>query len=586
MRHPRVAFLTAALFAFTEYFACAGSLPAQDASASASAPSSAAPPPAASSAADSQKAPGMASLKICLRLEDETPFMGAAEVRVLPEQGNELLGMAGDAAGEFLFAGVTAGKYNILIGAAGYPALQLSTQLDGGPRQKMLFVPMRQHVAPPASPKGQTVDLMFDGQPGSAPPAVSAGGNHLLSSTEAAGVHGEPPPASGNDAAPATETAEPLASANGEPNYWSPHELEEVVPPVDPAVACPQDALLHGVGLRMKEFVDTLEKFTATEKLEHFTVDRNGVKKSPESRSFAYVVAVKQNTYGTFLLEEFRDGNTDPHLFPASTATRGSPAMALIFHPALAGSFDFRCEGMGRYRGRQVWQIHFVQRPDKPIQIRSYTVEGRSFGISLEGRVWVDPGNDQILRLESELVNPIEQIGLTREHFAIDYKPVQFHSTGQQLWLPQQAELYVERKGKRFYRQHLYSDFRLFNVDAAQSIRPPGESFSFTNTSDRDVSGELTVARRDGLTGDPVILRFVVPAHGKVFKIVGAGKDVNMPVAEVGAATFVHEGEASAVKVDSHLLKESSLDIVPQTKLSLQVPQQSPAQPVPSPAQP
>jgi hypothetical protein len=584
MRHPRVAFLATALIAFAGHCASATLLFGQDASEPASAAPFATPSTAASPAADSQKPPGMASLKVCLRLEDETPFVGAAEIRVIPEQGNELLGMAGDAAGEYLFSGITSGKYNILISAAGYPGLQLSTRLDGGPRQKMLFVPMRQNVAPAESPKGPTADPMFDVQHGSAPATARTVGNNLLSSKEAAAAKEEPPPAAVTEVA--KEEAEPPAAANGEPNYWSPHELEEVVPPVDPAVACPQDALLHGVGLRMKEFVDTLEKFTATEKLEHFSVDRNGARKSPETRSFAYVVSVKQNMYGTFILEEFRDGNTDPHLFPASTATRGSPAMALIFHPALAGGFDFRCEGMGVWRGRQVWQVHFVQRPERPIQIRSYTVDGRSYGVSLEGRVWVDPGNDQVLRLESELVKPVEQIGLTREHFAIDYKPVQFHSTGQQLWLPQEAELYVERKGKRFYRKHLYSDFRLFNVDAAQSIRPPGESFSFTNTSDRDVSGELTVVRREGLAGDPVILRFVVPAHGKVFKIVGPGKDVNMPVAEVGAASFVHEGEPTAVKVDSHLLKESSLDIVPQTKLSLQAPPQPPAQPAPSPAQP
>ena len=584
MRHPRVAFLAATLCAFAGSFVCAAALAAQDASASASAPPPATPPPAPSPAGDSQKPPGMASLKVCLRLEDETPFVGAAEIRVLPEQGNELLGMSGDAAGEYLFSGITSGNYKILISAAGYPGLQLSVRLDGGPRQKLLFVPMRQNVAPVEIPKGQTTDLTFDAQHGSAPATARTAGNNLLSSKEAAAAKEEPPPAAVTEAV--KEEAEPPAAAKGEPNYWSPHELEEVIPPVDPAVACPQDALLHGVGLRMKEFVDTLEKFTATEKLEHFSVDHNGARKSPETRSFAYVVSVKQNLYGTFILEEFRDGNTDPHLFPAATATRGSPAMALIFHPALAGGFDFRCEGMGVWRGRQVWQVHFVQRPERPIQIRSYTVDGRSYGVSLEGRVWIDPGNDQVLRLESELVKPVEQIGLTREHFAIDYRPVQFHSTGQQLWLPQEAELYVERKGKRFYRKHIYSDFRLFNVDAAQSIRPPGESFSFTNTSDRDVSGELTVARREGLAGDPVILRFAVPAHGKVFKIVGPGKDVNIPVAEVGAATFVHEGEATAVKVDSHLLRESSLDIVPQTKLSLQVPQQPPTQPAPSPAQP
>jgi len=402
-------------------------------------------------------------------------------------------------------------------------------------------------------------------------PARTADAEPIASSTGSPGVSLLPK----NDVAPSDLKPGPMAepdpapaSPPGHPDYWDPHELE-AVPPVDPNVACPTDALLKGVGNRMVEFVTTLEKFTATESLEHIAIDRLGQRKPPEKRSFAYVVSVGQNYLGTFVLEEFRDGSTDAEAFPAHTATRGSPAMALIFHPALANGFDFRCEGMGQLRGQPAWQVHFVQRPDKPIQIRSYSVNGRSFGVSLEGRVWIDPGNNEVLRLESELTKPIEPIELTREHFTIDYKPVQFHSTGQQLWLPEVAELYVERKGKRFYRRHAFTDFRLFNVDASQNIRPPGESFSFTNGSDRDVTGELTVSRRDGLGGEPVILRFIVPAHGKVFKVVGPGKDVSMPVAEVGAATFVHEGDASAVKVDAHLIKGTSLDVVSQTKVPL-----------------
>jgi hypothetical protein len=188
--------------------------------------------------------------------------------------------------------------------------------------------------------------------------------------------------------------------------------------------------------------------------------------------------------------------------------------------------------------------------------------------VELEGRVWIEPGSYQILRLESELVKPIPAIQLTQEHFTIDYKPMEFHSTGQQVWLPQVAELYVEVHGKRYYRRHSFSDFRLFNVDAAQNIQAPRESFSFTNTTNSVVAGELTVARRNGLEGDPVVLDFVVPARGKVFKIVGTGRDINIPVSEVGTAVFVHDGEAGAIKVDTHLTRETSLDVVSQTALA------------------
>ncbi|HSC45991.1 MAG TPA: carboxypeptidase-like regulatory domain-containing protein [Candidatus Acidoferrum sp.] len=518
---------------------------------------------------------GMATLKVCLRLEDESPFLGAALVRVIPDQGNELLGINGDGQGEYLFSGITSGKYTVEVTSPGFRGLQMITQIDGGPRQKTLFVPMLQD--------GVTIDLLArSDQPAPSQPKLvtepspeTAGGENgraLLSKSSAATAAGHTAPAADSEPDPAGGGAEPppapaLAKPNAGPDFWEPHLIETAVPTVAPGVACPSEQLLAGVGRRMAEFVKTLERFTAIEKLDHYSVDRNGNRKAPETRSFPYVVSVSQNSLGTFLLEEFRNGTTDADQFPAHTATRGSPAMALIFHPKLAGGFDFRCEGMGQWDGHPAWQVHFVQRADKPVQIRSYSVDGRTFPVYLEGRVWIDPGHEQVLRLESELVKPIPEIALTREHFAIDYKPVEFKSTGQKIWLPQVAELYVERKNKRFYRRHEYTDFRLFNVDSAQNIKAPGESFSFTNTSDRDISGELTVTRRDESFGAPVVVRFTVPAHQKVYKVVGVGKDVDMRVSEVGAATFTHEGDSGAVKVDSHLLTETSLDVIPQTKM-------------------
>jgi len=519
---------------------------------------------------------GMATLKVCLRLEDESPFLGAAMVRVIPEQGNELLGMAGDGQGEYMFSGVTSGKFTIEVTAPGFRGLSMSTQIDGGPRQKTLFVPMLQD--------GVTIDLLAGaGHPAGPQPKLvtepaaepAHGSSALLAKGSAASTGGghtapeaDPEPAAAAQPEPAPGPAKP----NAGPDYWDAHVIETAVPAIAPGVACPTEQLLAGVGRRMAEFVQTLERFTAIEKLEHYPVDRAGNRKTPETRSFPYVVSVSQNSLGTFLLQEFRNGSSDADQFPAHTATRGSPAMALIFHPLLAGGFDFRCEGMGQWEGHPAWQVHFVQKQDKPVQIRSYSVDGRTFPVYLEGRVWIDPGHQQVLRLESELMKPIPEIQLTREHFAIDYKAVEFKSTGQKIWLPQVAELYVERKNKRFYRRHEYTDFRLFNVDSSQNIKAPGESFSFTNTSDRDVSGELTVTRRDESFGAPVIVRFVVPAHQKVYKVVGVGKDVDMRVSEVGAATFVHEGDSAAVKVDSHLLTETSLDVVAKTPLPAQQP--------------
>jgi hypothetical protein len=50
-------------------------------------------------------------------------------------------------------------------------------------------------------------------------------------------------------------------------------------------------------------------------------------------------------------------------------------------------------------------------------------------------------------------------------------------------------------------------------------------------------------------------------------KLVGPGKDVAIPVESVASATFAHNGPLDSVKVDAHLSKESTLDVISGTSL-------------------
>jgi len=476
---------------------------------------------------------GIASLKICLRLQDDTPFLGTVSVRVMPSEGYEILGTPDKTPGDFLFSEVTPGKYFVEVNAPGYLAARLSTQVEPGHRQKTMFVAMKPRLV-----------------------SKEVGNSDSAEATSMLRTKAESMFSTGITPALGTGTQR---------DFWRAHELEEMVPPVDASVPCPTQEILQGVGQRMAEFVGTLEKFTATETIEHYQINQAGERKGPETRRFEYVVVVTHGEGRKFFVEEFRNGSTEIEQFPAHIATQGLPAIALIFHPLLTTDFDFRCEGMGQWKGQEAWQIHFVQRADRPVRIRSYYVGAHLYPVQLEGRVWIDPGNDQVVRVESELAIPIPDIDLKSERLMIEYGPVQFRSTGQQLWLPYFAELYVERQGKRYYRRHSFADFQLFNVDTTQSMQAPKGSYSFTNASDRDVNGQLTVIPQEGTNRESVTLRFTIPARGRVFKIVGPGKDVNLPVTAVAAATFVHNGEAGSVKVDVFLVKETTLDVVPET---------------------
>lgn len=462
---------------------------------------------------------GDASLKICLRLQDDSPFIGSASVHVMPSQGYEAIGAPTESDGEMIFSNLAPGTYMVEASAPGFLTVRQSIQIEAGHHLQTLFVIMKPKPLPAAA---------LESSPAEATP----------------------------------DAAKPKSS-------WMPPGIDEVVPEVRAGIECPLPVVLRGAGLRMKQLASNLEKFSATERVQHYTIDSVGGRHFPENRFYDYVVTVSQTHNGLILLDEYRDGTVDPGIFPARIATMGLPAMALVFHPLFAADFHFQCEGLGEWDGKPAWQIHFVQREDRPNRMRQYRVGGTVVPVPMKGRAWIDAATYQVLRLESELVHPIKEIGLTQEHLAIEYKPVSFHTHTQKLWLPQTADVYAERAGKRYYRTHTFSDFKIFAVDTEQRIQPPKESYSFTNTTDQDITGILTVTPLPGKSLHAVTIKFTIPAGVSIFKSVGTGKDVGMPVDWISTATFVHNGPINAVRADAFFVKESSLDVVSDPSLPI-----------------
>jgi hypothetical protein len=179
----------------------------------------------------------------------------------------------------------------------------------------------------------------------------------------------------------------------------------------------------------------------------------------------------------------------------------------------------------------------------------------------------IDAGTFQVLRMDSELVKPVTSIKLAQERIAIDYALVRFRTEDQQLWLPRSAELYVERNGNRYYRRHTFSDFKVFTVGTEQEVHAPKESYAFTNNSDREIFGVLTVNPIAGKALHEVSISFRIPARGTVFKVVGPGKDVNFPVDDVESARFAHTGPPGSIDANAYFVKASTLELVPDSAI-------------------
>jgi hypothetical protein len=396
----------------------------------------------------------------------------------------------------------------------------------------------------------------------SSPPTVPA-----VSQPNAGGQNGSAPAAS-----PLPEPTAPTSEARKHYEAWLPAGIDNFVPPVQASIECSLPQVVGGAGQRMKELVENLQRFDATENVQHFRVDDLGSRSRRETRAFDYNVNIKLLDSGVFKLDEYRDGHADPSQFPAQIATQGLSAMALILHPIMISDFNFVCEGLGQWNGRPAWQIRFEQRADRPNRLRAYVIAGHPYSVPLKGRVWLDPDTYQVLRLESELMKPLPEIRLAQEHMIINYGPVQFQAR-KVLWLPLNADVYWERRNRRYYRRHAFSNFRLFGVESGQQVALPKESYCFTNTSGHDIAGTLTVSFIPGVPGKPVSIRFSIPSESKVCKFIGPGKDLNIPPEDVGPATFAHDGHASSLVAEANLA--NTLELIPESAVTTRQPSEA-----------
>ena len=265
------------------------------------------------------------------------------------------------------------------------------------------------------------------------------------------------------------EAAEPSVSIKG----WEPPGIDDAIPPVAAGVACPYEDVIAGTAAGVKQLVDDVSKFTAIEDLVHEDLNELGTPTTRETRKYNYVVSISEPKVGELTVDEFRSAHGGLEDFPERIATRGLPALALLFHPDLRDNFQITCEGLGDWHGQASWLLHFQQRPDRPNHFRNYSIGGQLYPVNIKGRAWVTVDKYHIVHIESELANPMPEIQLLSEHYIVDYGPVFFQKKDVQLWLPKTAELYFHFQRHRYFRRHSFDDFMLFSVDSDQKTTEP-----------------------------------------------------------------------------------------------------------------
>jgi tetratricopeptide (TPR) repeat protein len=257
---------------------------------------------------------------------------------------------------------------------------------------------------------------------------------------------------------------------------WIPEDIDHAVPPVASGSSCSLPVVLDGAGQRIVELVHNVDRFTATEILMHQPVDHLGHMGPKFTAQFGYLVSYTEDPTGSLHVDEFRNGSLSLEPFPNHIATVGTPSLVLIFHPRYVNNFRMECEGLGQWHGQPAWLVRFEQRADRPNLTYSFSVDQSTYAVNLRGRAWILADSYQVARLETDLVKSIPKIRLRLDHQSVEYRPVKTSAKNLQLWLPSSTELYMDFQGRRFYRRHSFTDFRIFSVDTQFQVTDPKET--------------------------------------------------------------------------------------------------------------
>jgi tetratricopeptide (TPR) repeat protein len=255
---------------------------------------------------------------------------------------------------------------------------------------------------------------------------------------------------------------------------WAPLDIDSREYPLAQNAYCSAEEILPLAERRMKSQLKNFEKFTATEHIDHQEIDRLGKPGPVRSRDFSYIVFVNRYAGDSFFLDEDRYSSGRDSSFPTSLATTGLNNLGVsILQPAIRKEYVYQCEGLAGIRGKATWQIRFQENKDSHGGIRDWRYGGKIYHVPLKGRIWISSASFDVLRIETDLLGPVQVLGLTRDHLLVDYGPVNFVTSNTMLWLPWSAEMHMELRGHRYHHKHYLTDYMLFEVDTNHKIGKP-----------------------------------------------------------------------------------------------------------------
>jgi tetratricopeptide (TPR) repeat protein len=255
------------------------------------------------------------------------------------------------------------------------------------------------------------------------------------------------------------------------------------------------DEFLKRVGATVQETIRGLSNTVASEVIRQTQLDRAGRPRTARSVECNYVF-VNRRQDGQLELDELRADKRGQAMSPGKLdggfmMTSGFVSSLMILHPEMQAKTHYRFLGSQPLAHQPTYVVAFAQAPENSDPMGRFNLtSGRATSLYLQGIAWIATDH-RVLRLRTDLLHPVPEIGLSRETSEIDYRPYRFASSPVSFLLPSRVTVSVEWGRKRLRNEHILSKFRLFSVEAhdesasaAPSPNAPRQTFRLNPTTE------------------------------------------------------------------------------------------------------
>ncbi len=229
--------------------------------------------------------------------------------------------------------------------------------------------------------------------------------------------------------------------------------------------------LLPRTRAQVSNFIKVFSDLRCTEEVVQARLAKNGKVEHQERSTYDYLIIALENG-GDLNLQESRleqkkaaHKTNEPLL-----VTNGFATLLLIFHPSYQSSFEFAPPQMEAQNGQPLARIAFRHIHNQPSTME-LVLRGREYPLDLSGTAWVDPASGSIVRIEAELSQSMDDVGLRVLRADVEYAPIHLRGVEDSLRLPASATVEVETARQHWRNVHRFAGYQHFEVDVQESVK-------------------------------------------------------------------------------------------------------------------